>query len=757
MLDQPKVIQTVVRLSLTILTSLLWGFPAPPVSRPAGVSRHNSGQEARSNGRPCACGAGTSSAPTRPPAGRLDGIDLLVAGPSRAGAIRPTRFSENEAIHHFRFSTQPGRPKIACSFNPDDDLAAIRRAGFTHILVTYLQGMPDPEQRRELDEYQRHGLKLIYRLVDLVDHDRRAGNDALVRHTVLLLRDHPALAAWQTFEETNLPPEVQIAVYRKVKGLDPRHPVINILTNEYSPGWYRRTYSDDAQDIVMIDYYPYKRGYDGWPYIGISVPALRAIQKRPLPIIPMIQASSSARVVTAEDTAWPPAGGLEKQVNLWWSLGADAGVAFWVWRGNKDYPFVGVADPDAPPYALPETTALLARIPDGDLPWAGPMFTTERGSSQARSAGRSPGRHGESQRDDEIDAVRVWQPRVNYLKNSGFEQGLEGWVGYNERAVPTGEAYAGHGAARMENAGAPKAIGLGQRTDLLVPPNATVTFSAYYKVLRETTFLQWSIGTTAYPKFGAAELLERKESLPPGDWRRGSISVTNATGIPQRITGVSIISNRFTGDVLLDNFQLEMAPLPSPYSAGSQPRPARLRFTFSGAGPRVVPGTRGSEWTLAAWSAPEVPPTEGSYACLAALEPVHPPHRGQSLSPALELRLRVDPGRSDQYGWAGALEVAAGAHHYLRTPLALAPGQHLFWALSADREGDLILRAAPAGYGLATASAKGAAPGMRIRAAWLGSDAAGGHPLNGLAGSGRFLPRTLSLPEVEQMRAGIPS
>src|SRR5205823_4844032 len=139
----------------------------------------------------------------------------------------------------------------------------------------------------------------------------------------------------------------------------------------------------------MIDYYPYKRSYDGWVYIRMSVPSLLAaaqsadagpgqdtrgsISGRSVPIIPIIQASSSTRVPSAEDTFWPPAGGLEKQLNLWWSLGADAGVAFWVWRGSKEYPFVGLADHGAPPHALSETQQLLHRIPDGELPQSRPV------------------------------------------------------------------------------------------------------------------------------------------------------------------------------------------------------------------------------------------------------------------------------------------------------------------------------------------------------------------------------------------------
>ena len=366
--------------------------------------------------------------------------------------------------------------------------------------------------------------------------------------------------------------------------------------------------------------------------------------------------------------------------------------------------------------------------------------------------------------------MRVWQPRVNYLKNSGFERGLEEWSGYGGTASPTDQAYAGHGAARLENAGAPRPIGVGQRADLLVPPNVTVTLSCCCKVVRESAGLQWMIGTTAYPKFGAASFLEGKERLPPRNWQRAAVSATNTTGVPQRVTGVSVISNAFTGEVLLDNFQLELAPHASPYTEGAPPRSTRLRYELSqvgsqragvrgqhrhghGRGTRL-PSSLAPEWTLSAWSAPEMPPDGDSYACLAAVEGAGPRQRGSAEHWPLELRLRVDPQRSDANGWAGALEVARAGAAYLRMPIALAPGQPLFWALSCSRGGALTLRAAPAGYWLTSASARATASVSPIRAVSLGADAAGGHPLNGLVAGGRLVPRALSLAAVERLRAG---
>ncbi len=685
----------------------------------------------------------------------LPGVPLSFGGPAGAAALAPLRSPAPDDLARMRIPASLGRPKIVYSFNPDDDLAAIRRAGFTHVLVSYLQGLPDEEQRRKLDECQQHGLKLIYRMVDLVDRDRRSGGDTRTEHAVMLLRDHPALAGWQTYEETNLPPAAQIATYRKIKRWDPKHPVIVVTTNEYSPGWYQRTYSDDAQDLLMVDFYPYKRRYDGWVYLRQAVPALRAAQKRPVPIIPILQASSATSVASSDDTVWPPSGGLEKQLNLWWGLGADAGVACWLWRGSKEYPFVGIADPMAPAYALRETTDLLARIPDGELP-RGTAEVNDRSGRQRKASER------------EIAAVRVWEPRVNVLMNSGFERGLEGWEGYNEAGKPTDRAYAGRGAVRMKNAGPPQTMGVVQRTDMQVPPNATVTLSCYYKIVRETARLQWTLNTTAFPKFGAAEFLERRERLATGEWRRGSISATNTTGAPQRVTSVSVSSNGFTGEVLLDNFQLELGPQASAYTTrvaeGGHPRrrepllrydlrarPSQLqikRTPPAGTAPAHRLGSArtlspSGEWTLSAWCAPEAPPAPGQYACLATLTP--------DTGPSVELRLRVDPERSDLNGWVGVLELATDAATLIRMPMALAPGQPLYWALSRTSGGDWTLAAAPAGYRLRSATARGGWHGGP-RSVSLGADGNGEHALNGRVGGGRFVPRALSLAEAERLR-----
>src|SRR5229473_3115383 len=81
---------------------------------------------------------GRPAAPVR----RLtDGYELLVAARQRPGALLPAALPPREEIGRLRLPSSLGKPKIAYSFNPDDDLGAVRRAGFTHILVSYLQNM----------------------------------------------------------------------------------------------------------------------------------------------------------------------------------------------------------------------------------------------------------------------------------------------------------------------------------------------------------------------------------------------------------------------------------------------------------------------------------------------------------------------------------------------------------------------------------------------------------------------------------------
>ena len=67
-----------------------------------------------------------------------DGIVLQVAGSHPTGALTPTPAPTTGEVSRLRVSSALGKPKIAYSFNADDDLAAIRRAGFTHVLVSYL-------------------------------------------------------------------------------------------------------------------------------------------------------------------------------------------------------------------------------------------------------------------------------------------------------------------------------------------------------------------------------------------------------------------------------------------------------------------------------------------------------------------------------------------------------------------------------------------------------------------------------------------
>lgn len=83
-----------------------------------------------------AIAAVVSGRPAAPVRRMTDVYDLLVAARQRPGALLPAARPAREQIGRLRLPSSLGKPKIAYSLNPDDDLGAIRRAGFTHILVS---------------------------------------------------------------------------------------------------------------------------------------------------------------------------------------------------------------------------------------------------------------------------------------------------------------------------------------------------------------------------------------------------------------------------------------------------------------------------------------------------------------------------------------------------------------------------------------------------------------------------------------------
>jgi hypothetical protein len=130
--------------------------------------------------------------------------------------------------------------------------------------------------------------------------------------------------------------------------------------------------------------------------------------------------------------------------------------------------------------------------------------------------------------------------------------------------------------------------------------------------------------------------------------------------------------------------------------------------------------------------------------------------------PAVTVRMRIDPARSDPNGWVGRIEAALGESIVTQLPVTMAPGQAVFWALTADARGGLRLHAAPAGYRLQSSGDSGSRPsasGAVSREPWtvsrvyLGTDTRGEHPINGLAGGGWFVNEELDLAAVERLRS----
>ena len=156
---------------------------------------------------------------------------------------------------------------------PDSGLPAwqeIRRAGVTHIR-NYAKWGPGTTAaqlfavRQQLDAAQHAGLKVWLALAGI---DRDLSQQSLLDEVVGALKEHPGLGAWKGVDEPALgrvPPAGLVAVHRRIRALDPGHPLVLIEAPRAPSATAGRTkpltidavkpYSP-ACDVHGVDIYP---------------------------------------------------------------------------------------------------------------------------------------------------------------------------------------------------------------------------------------------------------------------------------------------------------------------------------------------------------------------------------------------------------------------------------------------------------------------------------------------------------------------
>lgn len=148
-----------------------------------------------------------------------------------------------------------------------DGLAVLKRDGLNFMRIRETQFLKEEEPWTEetvrsikpwLDAAASNGLYCWVTLHKLpAINPKKPENEKLLRMTIQMYKDHPALGAWKGWDEAawvKQPPEPMIAAYKVFKELDPNHPVVIIQapTKKSLPlEGYR-----DAGDIFGVDIYP---------------------------------------------------------------------------------------------------------------------------------------------------------------------------------------------------------------------------------------------------------------------------------------------------------------------------------------------------------------------------------------------------------------------------------------------------------------------------------------------------------------------
>jgi hypothetical protein len=148
-----------------------------------------------------------------------------------------------------------------------DAFAVLKRDGLNFARIRETQFLKEGEPWTEetvrsikpwLDAAASQGLHCWVTLHKLPSIDpKKPQNEKLLRMTIEMYKDHPALGAWKGWDEpawVKQPPEPLVAAYKMFKELDPNHPVV-IIQAPTKASLPLETYRD-AGDIFGVDIYP---------------------------------------------------------------------------------------------------------------------------------------------------------------------------------------------------------------------------------------------------------------------------------------------------------------------------------------------------------------------------------------------------------------------------------------------------------------------------------------------------------------------
>ena len=156
-------------------------------------------------------------------------------------------------------------------------LGEVARLGFNS--GDYFYKLQGEEIAALMDAAADDRIGVLLELSDFI-RGREEPDRAAIEATVERYRQHPALLAWYIIDEpieTNVRPEDVEEIYRRIRELDPHHPVYLVNNRPH-------TYADylDGSDILAVDVYPVPR----YPLtrVGKSVQAARwtSLDRKPV-------------------------------------------------------------------------------------------------------------------------------------------------------------------------------------------------------------------------------------------------------------------------------------------------------------------------------------------------------------------------------------------------------------------------------------------------------------------------------------------